>query len=80
VSLLKAGHHGSGTATCREWLEALAPRVVLFTAEVGNRFGFPSAAVLERCGRAGADTLVTGPSRGLLLEAAGDGWAVRPGL
>jgi len=80
VGLLKAGHHGSGTATCQEWLDALSPRAVLFTAESGNRFGFPSETVLDRCRRAGADVLVTGPNRGLELEATEDGWAVRPGL
>jgi competence protein ComEC len=80
VGLLKAGHHGSDTATCREWLEVLSPRAVLLTAEVDNRFGFPSRAVLDRCRDAGADVLVTGPTLGLLLEARGDGWDVRPGL
>jgi competence protein ComEC len=81
VSLLKAGHHGSGTATCREWLDALSPRAVLFAAEADNRFGFPSEAVLGRCRAAGAEALVTGPAGGLRLEARADGgWDVRPGL
>jgi len=80
VSLLKAGHHGSDTATCQEWVDALSPKAVLFVAESDNRFGFPFETVLDRCRRAGAEVLVTGPHRGLQLEAIGDGWTVHNGI
>jgi competence protein ComEC len=67
--LLKAGHHGGSTATCQEWIDALMPRLVLFTAEYPNRFGFPMPEVVARCKDAGAEVLITGPARGLKMEA-----------
>jgi competence protein ComEC len=78
--LLKTGHHGGATATSQEWIDALMPRVVLFTAEHPNRFGFPAPMVVSRCEASGADVLATGPSKGLKMEASADGWIVQPYL
>ena len=38
----KAGHHGSDTSGCPEWLERLRPDLVLVSCGVGNRYGHPS--------------------------------------
>ena len=78
--LLKAGHHGGATATSQQWVEALRPQTVLFAAEYPNRFGFPDPGVLSRCQAVGADVLITGPSRGIKLEAKPEGWTVYPGI
>jgi competence protein ComEC len=74
--LLKAGHHGGATATGQEWVDALRPHTVLFTAEYPNRFDFPTPQVVKRCRDAGADILITGPTKGLMLEAKERGWEV----
>jgi competence protein ComEC len=78
--LLKAGHHGGATATSQEWIDALLPRIVLFTAEYPNRFGFPVPEVTNRCKASGADILITGPTKGLKMEAQTNGWIVKPYL
>lgn len=78
--LLKAGHHGGATATSQEWIDALKPQMVLFTAEYPNRFDFPTPQVLKRCEEAGAEILITGVSRGLMLEANQEGWTVHPSM
>ncbi|MCL1908483.1 MAG: ComEC/Rec2 family competence protein [Holophagaceae bacterium] len=78
--LLKAGHHGGGTATSQEWIDALKPQTVLFTAEYPNRFGFPTPQVLKRCQDSGAEVLTTGLSRGIRLEASQDKWIVYPSV
>ncbi len=75
--LLKAGHHGSRSATGRAWAEALGAPVVLVTAGRGNRFGHPHAATLDTL--AGAQVFVTGDSLGVRAEAVPGGWLVSTG-
>ncbi|MDR2560993.1 MAG: ComEC/Rec2 family competence protein [Holophagales bacterium] len=76
--LLKAGHHGGATATGQEWIGVLHPSVVLFTSEYPNRFDFPREEVLNRCQEAGAGIVITGPYRGVTMEALGEYWMVSP--
>jgi competence protein ComEC len=77
--LLKAGHHGGATATSQEWIDALLPDVVLFTSEYPNRFDFPKEEILDRCRAAGCGIIVTGPHKGVRMEASGSNWHVYPG-
>ncbi|MCL1893335.1 MAG: ComEC/Rec2 family competence protein [Holophagaceae bacterium] len=76
--LLKAGHHGGATATSAEWITALKPQTVIFTAEHPNRFGFPTLQVLQRVEDSGAEILVTGLSKGFTLKANEKDWIVYP--
>jgi len=46
--LLKVGHHGSSGSSSVEFLEAVSPDVALISVGEGNRYGHPSAEVLER--------------------------------
>lgn len=48
VDLLIAGHHGSGTATSLELLEAVKPKVVAISVARDNFYGHPSEDVLHR--------------------------------
>jgi competence protein ComEC len=48
ADLLKAPHHGSRTSSTREWLERIAPRIVLVSCGEGNRFGHPAPSTLGR--------------------------------
>ncbi|WFE68547.1 DNA internalization-related competence protein ComEC/Rec2 [Thiomicrospira sp. R3] len=57
--VLVAGHHGSRHSTYDEFLSALAPELVLFTAGYRNRFNFPHTQVLERLERHQVDWLNT---------------------
>jgi len=59
ATLLVAGHHGSQTASSRPFLDAVAPRWVLYASGFANRYGFPSAAVRERVAATGAAELNT---------------------
>ncbi len=43
-----APHHGSNTSSTRSWVRAVDPRVVVFSAGLANRFGFPHASVQAR--------------------------------
>jgi competence protein ComEC len=48
VDLLKAGHHGSCTATGDRWLEQIRPRAAVVSVGAVNRYGHPCPATLHR--------------------------------
>lgn len=77
--LLKAGHHGSRTSTSPEWLEAVAPRMVVISAGAGNRYGHPHPEVLRRLEDAGEARVWRTDLHGTLcLEVSPDGrWRIR---
>lgn len=39
--LLKVGHHGSGTSTSKDFLDAVSPQYALISCEIGNRYNHP---------------------------------------
>ncbi len=47
-TVLKAAHHGSCTSTTPEFLDAVAPEIVVISVGADNRFGHPCEAVIER--------------------------------
>ncbi len=59
VDLLKVAHHGSKTATTQPFLDAVRPRVAVASAGVGNPYGHPAKATLDRLAAAGARVLRT---------------------
>ncbi len=59
VDVLKAGHHGSRTASSEEWLEAAAADWMLISCGEDNSFEHPHAEVLERAAAAEMDVLRT---------------------
>jgi competence protein ComEC len=54
VDLLKVAHHGSRTATTEAFVEAVRPRVAVTSAGLGNPYGHPARATLDRLATAGA--------------------------
>lgn len=48
VDVLKVGHHGSKTSTTRELVDVASPSVSLVSVGADNRYGHPTAEVLER--------------------------------
>ncbi len=47
-TVLKVGHHGSDTSTGPEFLAAVSPQVAVVSVGADNRFGLPSAEVMDR--------------------------------
>ena len=45
---LKVGHHGSDSSTTPEFLAVVNPQLAIISAGADNKFGHPSAEVLER--------------------------------
>lgn len=54
ANVLKAGHHGSTTSTCEQFLSKVAPEIAVISCGTGNKYGHPEQPILERLERAGA--------------------------
>lgn len=48
IDILVVGHHGSGSSTCLELLEAARPSVAVISVSAGNYYGHPSDDALYR--------------------------------
>jgi competence protein ComEC len=54
VVVFKSPHHGSGTSSSQEFMDAVKPDVVVISSGRGNSYGHPVPSVLDRYQRAGA--------------------------
>ncbi|HJS47024.1 MAG TPA: MBL fold metallo-hydrolase, partial [Gemmatimonadales bacterium] len=79
VTLLKAGHHGSRTATGDAWLEELAPRVAVLSTGEGNRYGHPAPATLDRLARHGVAAWRTDREGTITARSDGRTFTIRAG-
>ena len=46
--IMKAGHHGSRTATCRDWIQAVSPQYAILSCGLNNEYHHPHKEVLDR--------------------------------
>ncbi|OZB15769.1 MAG: DNA internalization-related competence protein ComEC/Rec2 [Marinobacter sp. 34-60-7] len=86
-----APHHGSKTSSSVEWVNALGPEAVIYTAGYRHRYGHPHPDVVARYHAAGSRALSTacsgelnlrfGPERVRITEARASApfWIHRPG-
>lgn len=71
--LLKVPHHGSATSSSERFLAAAGARLAIVSCGVGNRFGHPAPAVVERLARVGVRTLRTDQVGGVIVRWRRDG-------
>ena len=45
--ILKVGHHGSDTSSCKEWINYLNPKEAIISCGKNNKFGHPSKSVVS---------------------------------
>jgi len=57
--VLKSPHHGSRSSSSEDFLESVAPRIVIISVGEGNYYGFPNQEVLERYEQIGAEVFRT---------------------
>jgi competence protein ComEC len=82
LTVLKAGHHGSATSSTPEFLAALRPAAVIFSAGRDNRFGHPHPAVVARFEAMGTAIFRTDRDGAVFVETDGEqveirGWTGR---
>lgn len=73
-TVLKVGHHGSGTSTSVSFLDSVAPEYAVITVGGDNSYGHPAEAVLERLREAGVRLYRTDMQG--LIECRSDGKAL----
>ena len=77
VSVLKVPHHGSATSSGVSLLRWARPEIAVFSLGVGNSYGFPQPAVLERYRQAGARALRTDRDGSVWVSTDGERLEVR---
>jgi competence protein ComEC len=77
ATVMKSPHHGSASSSSEEFVRAVAPEIVVVSAALGNRFGFPQPVVLARYAAAGARVLRTDLSGAVEITLDGSRPAVR---
>ena len=68
AKLLLAPHHGSATSSSAQFLAAVQPEWVIYSAGWRHRFGHPHEAVVARYRRAGVSQLNTASSGALNIR------------
>lgn len=69
--ILKSAHHGSATSSSDDFLDAIRPRAVIFSAGRNNRFGHPAPVVVERFRRRGVEMFNTAEDGAVFVETDG---------
>ena len=72
-AILTAPHHGSSTSSSQVLIDALKPSLVLISAGMNNRFGFPREDVLKRYSKAHIQTLNTAQCGGIRVTTDANG-------
>lgn len=71
ADVLVAPHHGSNSSSSRDFIQAVAPSHVVFSAGYKSRFGHPHEKVVQRYIQAGVNAYSTARCGGLLYTKSG---------
>jgi beta-lactamase superfamily II metal-dependent hydrolase len=71
VDILKAGHHGSKTASSQEFLEKVTPELTIISAGKDNKFGHPNPETLDRLNTVGSQIKNTAEIGRILIKSDG---------
>ncbi|MGO9607746.1 MAG: ComEC/Rec2 family competence protein [Candidatus Binataceae bacterium] len=77
ASILKVPHHGSGTSSTQQFIEAVRPAVAVISDGYLNRFHFPAPQVIDRYRDAGVALFRTDLDGAVMTEASLDGIRLR---
>ncbi|MEX2116678.1 MAG: DNA internalization-related competence protein ComEC/Rec2 [Bacteroidota bacterium] len=72
--ILKTGHHGSSTSSSTMFLDSITPKIALISVGGKNKFGHPSAAVVQSLQTRKTTVLRTDRNGALILESDGLQW------
>jgi competence protein ComEC len=77
AEVLVVPHHGSATSSSAGFVERVAPRHVVYTLARGNRWGFPSTAVVARYQALAASQLRSDRDGAITIDSTADGLRIR---
>jgi competence protein ComEC len=69
--IVKAPHHGSAGSSSQEFVDAMRPAAVIFSAGRRNPFGHPAPVVVERYRAAGAKAFSTAEDGAVVIDTDG---------
>jgi competence protein ComEC len=72
VEILKIGHHGSRTASSRDFLAITSPEVAVYMAKEGNSYGHPHQETIDALNEIGAAIHGTDFSGNIVLTSDGE--------
>jgi competence protein ComEC len=75
LTIVKAPHHGSAGSSSPDFIDALSPAAVIFSAGRRNPFGHPAPAVVARYREHGAEIFSTADDGAVVVDT--DGFRVR---
>ncbi len=78
ATVLKVPHHGSLTSSTAALVEAVHPKIAVFSLGYRNRFHFPAPEVVDRYRRQGARIMRTDDDGAIEVDAGPAGSAVQP--
>lgn len=76
IDVLKAGHHGSRTASSQSFLNIIKPETVIISAGLGNQYGHPHLEALQRFAGIGASVYGTFKSGTIVLTTYGNSYSL----
>ncbi len=71
IEILKVGHHGSRTASSKDFLAATSPEVAVYMAGKGNTYGHPHQETLDALAQIGAKVYGTDVNGTILISTDG---------
>lgn len=77
VDLLKVAHHGSRTSSTQAFLDVVRPRVAVVSAGLGNPYGHPAPATIQRLSVSAGQTFRTDRDGTVEVRLDADGVHVR---
>ncbi len=77
AQVMKAGHHGSRTATSDAWLRAVHPLVAVLSCGRNNRYGHPHREVVDRIQSAGVEVWRTDRQGDAVFDVGPNGFVLR---
>lgn len=80
AEVMKAGHHGSKTATSELWIEAVHPKYAVISCGLNNPYGHPHKEVMDRLAADHVEALRTDKQGDIEFDATPEGFKPAPGL
>jgi competence protein ComEC len=77
VEILKVGHHGSRTASSKDFLAATGPEVAIYMAGEGNSYGHPHQETIDSLTQIGAIIYGTDVNGSIVVTTDGEGYTVQ---
>ncbi len=76
ATILKVGHHGSSTSSSPAFLQAVQPKIAVYSAGLDNKYGHPSKTTITNLTKSGAQIYGTIASGTVTITADSQGYTI----